>query len=64
MAYRDYIENLRNKFIGKKVKYEGSEYTIAAVDYNGVIHIDKPSQFTETTAVYDAYEAELNLVGA
>ena len=48
MAYRDYIEALRSEFVGKRVMYEGKVYTIAIVDYNGIIHIDKPSQYNET----------------
>ena len=62
MAYRDYIESLRSEFVGKRIMYEGKVYTIAMVDYNGIIHIDKPSQHNETTAVYEAYEARKALI--
>ena len=62
MPYKDYIEALRSEFVGKRVMYEGTVYTIAMVDYNGIIHIDKPSQYNETTAVYEAYEARKALI--
>ncbi len=62
MAYRDYIEALRNEFVGKHVMYEGKVYTIAMVDYNGIIHIDKPSQYNKTTAVYGPCEARKALI--
>lgn len=57
MTYREYIENLKAEFVGKKVQYDGRVYTIACVDYNGCIHIDKPSAYNETTAVYLPHEA-------
>lgn len=62
MAWKDRIEALRSEFIGKKVKYEDKIYTIVDVDYNGIIHINKPARFTSTTAVYESYEARKNLV--
>ena len=62
MMYRDYIEKLRAEFVGKKVKYGGNVYSIAMVDYNGIIHINKPSQYNKTTAVYDPHEARKALV--
>lgn len=62
MAYKDYIDKLRSEFAGRSVVYEWKVYAVAMVDYNGVIHIDKPSQYNETTAVYDVYEARKALV--
>lgn len=62
MAYKDYIDNLRKEFVGKKVNFNGSTYTIVMVDYNGMVHIDKPSQYNKTTAVYDPVEARKELV--
>lgn len=62
MAYRDYIEKLKKEFIGRHVSYEGKSYTIANVDYNGIIHIDKPSEYNDTTAVYEPYEARKALI--
>ena len=60
--YKDFIEGLKNEFIGKKVFYKGEIFNIVMVDYNGIIHIDKPGKFTDTTAVYEAYEARKNLI--
>lgn len=51
MAYRDYIRRLRNFWVGLHVRYEGAEYTVLDVDYNGYLLIDKPAKFTDTTAV-------------
>ena len=47
----------RRYWIGKKVLYEGlnehspSAYKVVDVDYNGMLLIDKPAKFTDTTAV-------------
>lgn len=62
MAWKDYIESLKVELGGKKVMYDGKPYTIALVDYNGIVHIDKPSAYNKTTAVYNPYEARKNLV--
>ena len=48
--------------IGMKVKYAGEDYTIVDVDYNGGLLIDKPAQFTETTAIYE-FDQLLHLSG-
>lgn len=61
-TWKEYIERLRKEWIGKKVNYEGRIYTIAAVDYNGFLHIDKPSQYNPTTAVFEEHEAKRALV--
>lgn len=50
-TYKQFIENLRNKYIGKKVIYNGETYKVVDVDYNGMLLINKKSYFTETTAV-------------
>lgn len=62
MAWKEYIEMLRAEFEGKHVVYEGRRYNVAMVDYNGIIHIDKPSEHNPTTAVYSAFEARRALV--
>lgn len=62
MTYREWIKELENEFVGRKVRYDGAIYTIATVDYNGLIHINKPNRFCETTAVYTASEARKALV--
>lgn len=51
MAYKDYIEEMKKKYVGKKVVFENNIHTIVDVDYNGIFLIDKPAKFTETTAV-------------
>ena len=57
-TYREYIEELKEKYIGKTVRYEGKTHKIVDVDYNGAIHIDRPGRFTETTAVFWPHEAD------
>lgn len=52
MEYRKYIEDLKMEWIGKKVMYDGRIYTIVTVDYNGMLHINKPSKHNATTAVF------------
>ena len=61
-TWKEYIEDLKTEFLGKKVTYQGNVYTIADVDYNGVILIDKPARFTPTTAVYMPHEARKALI--
>ena len=47
-TYKEYIENLKNEWIGKKVKFENKYYTVVDVDYNGALLIDKPHYYTES----------------
>lgn len=49
--YKQWIEEQRKAWVGKKVIFEGEKYTVVDVDYNGALLIDKKAQFTETTAV-------------
>lgn len=49
--YKDWIAEKRKEWVGKKVTYEGKQYTVVDVDHNGALLIDKPAQFTDTTAV-------------
>lgn len=51
MTYKEYIENERKQYVGRKVMYCGSVYTIVDVDYNGFLMIDKKAEYTDTTAV-------------
>ena len=60
MTWREYIEKERKTCIGRKVKYRDKIYTVVYVDYNGVILIDKPAQFTDTTAI--GLPSELNFI--
>lgn len=61
-SWKQYIEALQAEFIGRKVIYQGKGYTIAKVDYNGIIHIDKPTEHNATTAIYEPHEARKNLI--
>lgn len=61
-TWKNHIEGLKKKYIGKKVYYKGTIYNIVDVDYNGVIHIDLKSRYNNTTAIYTSYEADKNLV--
>lgn len=54
MLYREHIEKLRKEWTGKAVMFEGKEYKVMGVDYNGMLLIDKPNINNETTAV-DAF---------
>lgn len=58
IPYSQYIQQLRDQWIGKKVMYEGKVFTVVNVDYNGALLIDKKARFTDTTAVatYDVQE--------
>lgn len=60
--YIKYIMNLKEKYIGKKVMYENEIYNIVDVDVNGIIHIDKPTKYNKTSAVYFPYEADKNII--
>jgi len=51
MDYRDYITAKKKEWTGARVVFEGKEYTVVDVDYNGMLLIDKPARFTDTTAV-------------
>lgn len=56
MAYKAYIEQLKKEWIGRTVKYQGKQYKVVDVDYNGGLLIDKPHYYHEsytaaTTAV-------------
>ena len=51
MTYREMIETMRLEWTGARVFFEGKEYTVVDVDYNGALLIDKPARFTDTTAV-------------
>lgn len=62
MKYKDWIKALEEEFLGKKVMYDGDVYVIVKVDYNGLIHINKPSEHNDTTAVYEPHEARRAIV--
>lgn len=50
-TYREWIEKLKEQWIGKKVIFENEQYTVVDVDYNGALLIDKKARTTDTTAV-------------
>ena len=51
MSYKDLVNKEREYWIGRRVGFEGRQYTVVDVDYNGSLLIDKKAQFTDTTAV-------------
>jgi hypothetical protein len=51
MTWKNYIKELENKYLGTKAYWNGELYTIVKVDYNGVLHIDLPNAYNDTTAV-------------
>ena len=51
MDYKQYIQNLKDEWIGKTVSFEGSSYTVVDVDYNGGLAINKKAEYTDTTIV-------------
>lgn len=50
-TYREWIDGLKAKWIGKTVIYNNARYRVVDVDYNGFLLIDKKALYTETTAV-------------
>ena len=50
-TYREWIESLKNEWIGKEVLYEGKKYNVVDVDYNGFLLINRKAIHTGTTAV-------------
>lgn len=45
-------KKFREFWIGKRVIFEGEEFTVVDVDSNGALLINKPARFTDTTAVF------------
>lgn len=50
-TYREWIDGLKTKWIGKTVIYNNARYRVVDVDYNGLLLIDKKTIYTKTTAV-------------
>ena len=50
-TWKEYNKKKKKHWIGKKVEFEGTSYVVVDVDYNGVLYINKPARFTDTTAV-------------
>lgn len=51
MKWSEYLASLKREWVGAVVKFDGILYVVADVDSNGCLLIDKPAQFTKTTAV-------------
>ena len=49
--YSEWIGNLRRHWIGREVRYEGRQHKVVDVDYNGLLLIDRPTAWNDTTAV-------------
>lgn len=50
-TWKEYIKSLKYKWIGKNVLYDGKQYNVVDVDYNGILLINKKSKYNDTTAV-------------
>ena len=59
MDYKDYIRQMRDEWIGKKIRYKGKEYNVIGVDYNGMLLIDKKGEFTDDTAISELMVEEV-----
>ena len=51
MTHNEAILEMKKKWVGKRVIFEGESYMVVDVDSNYALMIDKPARFTETTAV-------------
>ena len=51
MTYKEWIDNLKRKWIGKKVTYDSEKYRVVDVDYNGFLLIGKKESRIGTTAI-------------
>lgn len=58
-TYKEYINELKRKWVGKSVEYENQRYKVVGVDYNGFLLIDKKARYTDTTAVSISHIKEL-----
>ena len=51
MTHNEAILEMKKKWVGKQVVFEGESYMVVDVDSNYALMIDKPARITETTAV-------------
>lgn len=51
MTHNEAILEMKKKWVGKQVVFEGESHMVVDVDSNYALMIDKPARFTETTAV-------------
>lgn len=56
--WKDYIDGLKTEWIGKTVCFQGEQHKVVDVDYNGVLHIDRPTEHNATTAAFLPHEAQ------
>ena len=48
MTWKQHIENMKQEWIGRQVRFEGETYTVVGIDYNGMLLIDRPQKYTES----------------
>ena len=53
-TWKEYIDNMKEKWVGKEVTYDKKTYHVVDVDYNGLLLIDRKTRFNDTTAVSKA----------
>lgn len=53
MTFNQYLAEKRANWVDKRVIYAGDSnlYTVVGIDANGCLLINKPTRFTDTTAV-------------
>lgn len=61
-TWKEYIERLKTEWVGKKVIFDGEIHTIVDVDYNSILHIDRPTEYNKTTAAFDEYDVVKALI--
>lgn len=47
-TWSEYIADLKQKWIGKAVLFQGQQYIVVDIDYNGCLLIDKEHYYHET----------------
>ena len=48
MTYKEFIENRKADWIGTNVIFQGKEYQVVDVDYNGMLVISMPAYYCES----------------
>lgn len=51
MKWKEYIDMMKAKWIGKKIMYYGTVYAVTGIDYNGSILINRKTATNDTTAI-------------
>ena len=47
-TWREYIADLKQEWIGKAVLFQGQQYIVVDIDYNGGLLIDKETYYHES----------------